>query len=213
MIQGIMYTPELAERWKNAMREANKAPDYVFDRFITSFSKSQLESKLEMIDLMLDCGLKPKRVALIAGWFGTYSVPLLFDNFPSIEYIENFEIDPTLKKISYKLHRNYKNNDQYKFSRKNAMLDKLVSDEDEQFDLVINTSCEHMYYMSHFRKINPYFRGWYVLQSNNDGSYDDHINPVNSASELAEQANIFQPDASSQKKLSNGMERYTVIGR
>ncbi len=82
------------------------------------------------------------------------------------------------------------------------------------FDFIINTSCEHMFPMTRFKQLN---RGLfnnvvYVLQSTNDDQYDDHINCVSSPEELAEQADIV-PEYMGSLTLSNGMERFMVIGR
>jgi len=82
------------------------------------------------------------------------------------------------------------------------------------FDLVINTSCEHMFPMKKFRELNGgNSNPIYVLQSSNDRQYDDHINCVDSADELADQAEIVDVMYSGEMKLSNGMTRYMVIGR
>ena len=53
----------------------------------------------------------------------------------------------------------------------------------------------------------------YVLQSSNDTQYDDHINCVNDADELAEQANLIDVMYAGEKLLPNGMIRFMVIGR
>ena len=55
----------------------------------------------------------------------------------------------------------------------------------------------------------------YVLQSSNDNhlQYDDHINCVNDADELAEQANLMDVMYAGEKLLANGMTRFMVIGR
>ena len=46
-----------------------------------------------------------------------------FDNFKTIEWIENFEIDKDIKNISYKLNKRYKDDKKYKISIKNIMFD------------------------------------------------------------------------------------------
>ena len=60
--------------------------------------------------------------------------------------------------------------------------------------MVINCSCEHMYPMSKFRELSNTgvnSNALYVLQSSDDTQYDDHINCVKDADELAEQANLI----------------------
>ena len=53
----------------------------------------------------------------------------------------------------------------------------------------------------------------YVLQSSNDTQHDDHINCVNDADELAEQANLIDVMYAGKKLLPNGTIRFMVIGR
>ena len=53
----------------------------------------------------------------------------------------------------------------------------------------------------------------YVLQSSDDTQYDDHINCVNDADELAEQANLIDVMYAGKKLLPNGMIRFMVIGK
>ena len=53
----------------------------------------------------------------------------------------------------------------------------------------------------------------YILQSSNDTQYDDHINCVNDADELADQANLVDILYAGEKLLPNGMTRFMVIGR
>ena len=63
----------------------------------------------------------------------------------------------------------------------------------------------------HFKSVRniPLF----VLQSTDDDQYDDHINCVSSAEELAEQAGLIDVKYMGSKTLSNGMTRFMVIGR
>jgi hypothetical protein len=80
-------------------------------------------------------------------------------------------------------------------------------------DLVINASCEHMYPMTRFRKLNYGKNYLYALQSTDDEQWDDHINCVSGPDELADQAGIVDLMYSGTKELNNGMKRFMVIGR
>ena len=110
------------------------------------------------------------------------------------------------------------------------MFEKIAKKEERfgAFDLIINTSCEHMFPMHRFRKINTsdssdghrygsdaVFGGdpIYVLQSTDEDKYDDHINCVSSPEELAKQANITEILYSGIKVLDSGMKRFMVIGK
>ena len=214
----LKFTPELAHDWKNALSDTQS---YIHRRVLDSMNASQLESKLWLIQELRYIH-QPISVAILAGWFSQYSVPLLFDNFGSIKWIENFEIDRDVKKISYKFNKRYKNNNTYKCETLNVMFDPIWKKQrktDILFDTIINTSCEHMFPMWKFKDINkslaaPEVKNYlYVLQSSNDDRYDDHINCVVDEDELIDQARLIDVLYSGKKRLSNGMTRFMVIGR
>ena len=64
-----------------------------------------------------------------------------------------------------------------------------------------------------FKELNLALNPIYILQSTNDTKYDDHINCVNSAEELIEQADLKEIYFSGLKVLDNGMTRFMVIGK
>jgi hypothetical protein len=202
----LKFTPNLANDWKNAL---STSESYLFKRVMDSMNESQLQSKLWIIQELVKLDIKPKRVAVLAGWFAQYIVPLLYDNFESVECIKNFEIDEDVKDISYKYNKRYKDSNRYQFSIKDVMMQII----EEDFDMVINCACEHMYPMQKFRELNPELDCHYVLQSTDEEQYDDHINCVGSSEELALQANITDVLYSGKKLLSNGMNRFMVIGK
>ena len=202
----LKFTPNLANDWKNAL---STSEPYVFKRVMDSMNESQLESKLWLIQELVKLDIKPKRVAILAGWFAQYIVPLLYDNFESIECIKNFEIDQDVKEISYKYNKRYKDSNKYQCSIKDVMMQIMEDD----FDIIINCACEHMYPMTKFYEWNPELQDpIYVLQSTDDDQYDDHINCVSSPEELVDQAKIADVLYSGTKVLPNGMNRFMVIG-
>jgi hypothetical protein len=84
----------------------------------------------------------------------------------------------------------------------------------DQFDLIINTSCEHMFPMWKFRELNPQMLDrLFILQSTNAREFEDHINCVDSEDELIDQAMLGTILYKGRKKLSNGMTRFMVIGK
>ena len=209
----LKYTPEMARDWKNA---TNYAKGYLHKRVLDSMNESQLISKMWLVQELLNLNIKPINISLLAGWFAQYTVPLLIDNFKTIEWIENFEMDRGIKNVAYKFNKRYKDDKKYKVSIKNVMFDNLVSLSSPNFDTVINCSCEHMYPMSKFRELSNTGvnnNTLYVLQSSDDTQYDDHINCVKSSEELADQAQLVDILYSGSKILSNGMKRFMVIGR
>jgi hypothetical protein len=209
----LKYTPEMAKDWKNAI---NASEGYLRKRVADSMNESQLVSKLWLVEELSNLNVKPVNISLLAGWFAQYIVPLLYDNIKSIEWIENFEMDRDIKRVAYKFNTRYKKEDKYKVSIKNVMFGNLISLSSPTFDTVINCSCEHMYPMSKFKKLKNTGvddNALYILQSSNDTQYDDHINCVNDADELADQANLIDVLYAGEKLLPNGMTRFMVIGR
>jgi hypothetical protein len=204
----LKFTPELANDWKNAL---SSSEPYLFKRVMDSMNQSQLESKLWIIQELIKLGVKPKRVAILAGWFAQYIVPLLYDNFESVEWVENFEIDQDVKRLSYKFNKRLKEDKKYRTLITNVMFDRIQSG----MDTIINCACEHMYPMWKFRELNETFQKnpLYILQSSNDEQHEDHINCVNSEEELIDQARIKDVIYSGSKILSNESTRFMVIGR
>jgi hypothetical protein len=209
----LKYTPEMARDWKNAI---NSLDGYMEKRVWDSMNESQLVSKMWLVKELSNLNVKPVNISLLAGWFAQYIVPLLYDNIKSIEWIENFEMDRDIKRIAYKFNTRYKKDDKYKVTIRNVMFGNLISLSSPTFDTVINCSCEHMYPMSKFKELKNTGvndDALYILQSSNDTQYDDHINCVNDADELADQANLAEILYAGEKLLPNGMTRFMVIGR
>ena len=207
----LKFTPELANDWKNALNSTETSMPYVFKRVMDSLNSSQLQSKLWLIEDLNCLEIKPTNVCLIAGWYAQYVVPLLLDTFSSIQLIENFEIDKDIREMTYRFNKRFKDEDKYRVVIKNIMFKELSKEQD--FDLVINCACEHMFPMWKFREINEEQDPVYVLQSSDDDTHDDHINCVQSTDELIEQARIVDVLYSGSIKLHNGTTRFMVIGQ
>lgn len=211
MVNYIQYTPELANDWKQASADVRKNYPHQFRRTLDASTASQLESKLWVVDelLKLPDTIEHLRVALLGGWFANFITPLLIDEL-YVSTVFNYEIDNDVKEISYKYNKRYKDSNKYQCSIKDIMMKTLEDD----FDIIINCACEHMYPMTKFYEWNPKLQDpLYVLQSTDDDQYDDHINCVKDEFHLAEQANIVDIKYMGSKKLSNNMTRYMVIGR
>ena len=223
----LEFRPKLAEDWKNAISAGVNLEignyQYLTKRVFDSMNASQLESKIWLVETLEKFDVQPKRVALLAGWFAQYIVPLMFDTFPKCEWIENFEIDHDVAPISYKFNKRYKDENRYKINMRNVMIKplKFVQNpntpipKDDIYDVVINCACEHMYPMWKFRELNNAVQKnpLLVLQSSNDNQHEDHINCVESEDELIDQARIKHVVYSGSKILSNKSTRFMVIGR
>jgi len=208
MVEYIKYTTDVANNWSRAWSETEKQRPWAYQRLLDSSTKSQLQSKLWLANELEKLNLHFKKVALIGGWFAQYITPLLIDNF-NVNSVHNYDIDKDAQIISYKFNRRYKEQGKYLADTKNVFIKSFK----ENYDIIINTSCEHMYYMKKIKQLNPTLNSIYVLQSTDDDSYDDHINCVCNANELSEQADIKEIYYSGSKVLDNGMTRFMVIGK
>ena len=205
MVDYIKYTSEVADDWKQSIADVSKDYPYLFKRILDCSTSSQLQSKLwvinELKNLIEDVEIfRPKNVAILGGWYANFITELLLSNI-SPKFIQNFEIDEDAKNISYKFNKRYKDTELYKCDVRDVMWEPI---DGEQYQLIINTSCEHMFPMTRFYSLNKFKKPpVYVLQSTDDTQWDDHINCVSSPKELIEQAYILKRKVS----LLGGDER------
>ena len=218
MVDHIRFTIEIAEDWKSVLSLIHH-DEYIhcIKRIRDASTSSQLQSKLWLVSEIVNLNIKVDRVVLLAGWYANFIIPLLVDELGA-SFIHNFEIDQDVKQLSYKFNKRYKDEKKYKCYIVDVMFSPIwqyMKVGESCFDLVINTSCEHMFPMRKFLKMNRGFldNPIYVLQSTDDDQYDDHINCVSSPDELAEQANFVDVLYSGTKVLDNGMNRFMVIGK
>jgi len=208
MVDYIKYTVETANNWSRAWSETQKQKPWAMKRLSDSSTISQMQSKLWLIVELKKLNLYFKKVALIGGWYAQYITPLLIDNL-NVDIIHNYDIDTDAQLISYKFNRRYKEQGKYQAFTRNVFVKPFA----EHYDMIINSSCEHMYYMKKIKELNPALNPIYVLQSTNETKYDDHINCVKNEKELAEQGDLTEIYFSGSKILNNGMTRFMVIGK
>lgn len=219
MVDYIPYTSDTANNWQRAMLQCQKERPWAYGRLIESMNSSQLEGKLWLGTEMKRLDIQPKKVALLAGWYAHYMTAILIDHLGA-KSVTNFEIDEDAHYIGFKFNRRYKNEEKYKSMRKNVMVKRLLTDVakrngDDPYDVVVNTSCEHMYPMWKFREINHEMENAiYVLQSTNQREHcEDHINTVNSPEELIDQARLLDVWFKGAMVLPNTFTRFMVIGK
>lgn len=208
MVDYIKYDFLTANNWSRTWSETIRERPWTIKRLEDSSTISQLQSKLWIATELEKLNLYYKKVALIGGWFAQYITPILIDNL-NVDIVHNYDIDKDAQLISYKFNRRYKEQNKYRSISTNVFTNPLV----EHYDMIINTSCEHMYYMKKIKELNPGLNAIYILQSTNETKYDDHINCVKDEKELAEQGDIKEIYFSGSKVLDNKMTRFMVIGK
>jgi len=129
-------------------------------------SKQWLCEKLEPI-IATECNYSPK-IALLGGWYGMTAFLLLNRNNIDIKYIRSFDLDPTCEAIADMINENWVF-DSWKFK---AMTGDINSIDFSEFDIIINTSTEHIDGRDWFDKLHN--DQIIAIQSNNM-PHDDHI--------------------------------------
>lgn len=214
MVDGLTLSPSAVNDWARAFHFVAKYKPWVNDRLKDASTISQVQSKTWMISELSKLNLQTNNVALLGGWFAHIVTPLLLEKLKAGR-VTNYEIDRDAKKISYKFNNRYIKQNRYFAVEKNVMLNKIYDDNrlERRFDLVINTSCEHMFPMKRFLNLNSKMNCVYALQSTDLDTYDDHINCVASEQELVDQSGLNQIYFQGSRKLDNGMTRFMVIGK
>lgn len=177
--------------------------------FADSLSNTQYQSKKWLVESIQSLNIKPNKVIILGGWYGSYLIPLLNESFhPS--YILLTDRDPNLLTVAEQLHNC--------FYQTNSNIRTAVLDVEKQidllhnteYDLVINTSCEHMHSLDQIRTANK--DTIYVFQSCDKGSDPGHINPASSTDQLKDQVKLDRVLFSGRYELGH-KTRYMVIGQ
>ena len=199
--------------WFNSLKLCLDRYPYLDKRLYVSLTQQHAEGKLWIKEKLYDLGMHFDNTIIVGGWYCQYLAYALSEY---TDYMCNYEIDPDAVNISKTFNRYQK--DKFSAKQKDLNIEYLDGAHFEmgRIELVVNTSCEHMFPMSHMRtRIEKQMAHTplYVLQSTDEDKYVDHINCVRDPEELAEQANITHIYYSGTKTLCNGMKRFMVIGR
>jgi len=170
--------------------------------FIKSYSENQFAAKswlVEHLKIHTIADNKNKEVWILGSWYGTILVPL----------IQRTLINPTIHMVDY----DSENLEVARLFHKDVIthcLDVTFDLPELDTDIIINTSCEHMYPM----KDIP-MHGLCFYHSNNFREDLAHINCVDSVEELAEQSGIENPEMHEMlfHRYDDHHKRYMVIGR
>ena len=188
--------------FKNIMREGRHNTD-----LLDSFSPNQFKSKEMLIKMVNDLNMvdSNSEIVILGGWYGSILIP-------AFKYVKRITlIDLNDQVIGLAKRRLFNHYDNVDFITSDVWNENRLG-RIQNANLIINTSCEHMYPMKKIKELNPDLKAWFVLQSTNEDKFDDHINCVNSTKELAEQGGLKQILYEGQITLDNGMTRFMVIG-
>jgi|TARA_Y100000310_G_scaffold89057_1_gene86201 hypothetical protein len=177
------------------MGAAKEAPDC---NYIDAHSNYQVESKIWLIERLITLNKKFDNAVFIGGWLGISS----FWSYKKdiMNNITNIDIDEDAIKFSKKLN-------EYNHGVK-SIVDNADEHDYSEYDLVINTSSEHMT-EDWFKKVK---KGTTVaLQTNDFHDIVEHINTVNNLKELEEKYPMSEVLFSGTKDCDR-YNRFMLIG-
>jgi hypothetical protein len=136
-----------------------------------AFRIKMMQSKAWLIQKFLEQKIdKSKSILIVGGWLGFTSWVLFKNGYGNITEID---VDSRLHEFSMHLNR-------FNHNFKHIPVDVNQTDT-SMYDVIINTSCEHIIDSSWFDNTNS--NCMFVLQSNNINT-PDHINKCNSIDEM-----------------------------
>lgn len=179
------------------MQKTN-TPNAMF--FAESFKPNQIQCKKWLVEEILNTSMNLDRVLVLGSW-NSVLLYELFKHYGSVNWFDFLDIDPTVH-----LHRDrYFEINHMEKNYSSVVMDATEFSDYEGYDLVINTSCEHM-------KDIPAVHGpLYAIQSNDYVSVPDHINCVKSTKQLASQNNITEILYQGTRNMGH-YNRFMVIG-
>jgi hypothetical protein len=171
-----------------------------------ALSSGQLVSKLLIATIIIDEIYQQQQedgiyeIAIVGGWIGTLA-KLLVDRVPDAN-ITSIDIDPRCRGIA----EQYVN--QYKFTALTADMYQYTGY--HLYDLIINTSCEHIADLREWLSLIPKGKR-VILQSNNADDIVGHINTVKSTDEFIAKAGLTKVEQVYQLEFPM-YTRYTLVG-
>ena len=171
--------------------------------FAKSFSENQVMAKswlVEHLAMSSAASIKNKRITILGSWYGTVLVPLLRYYLKDISSITLIDYDKEAMKIAKWMHEDIIT----------EVKDISFDVKKVEADIIINTSCEHMWQMKDIE-----MNGLCAFQSNDFTQEDAHVNCVFSLAEFKEQTGITDIHYEGERPFDdyNDCKRFMLIGR
>lgn len=174
-----------------------------------ALNRNQMTSKKWLVEKLYDVtGGDVAHVCILGGWYGVLGALLLHDPRFKVEKVTSVDIDPNCEDVALSLNRTHAETGAFQFLNANMFeLDYAKHD----FNLVINTSCEHVENLPDWFDLIP--DGTFLtLQSNNYFGIEGHVNCVNNLEEFKAQVPIASVNFEGALELKK-YTRFMVIGR
>jgi hypothetical protein len=164
-----------------------------------AFHTNQIQSKKEAILGFDTISKNATSVLYIGSWLG-FLTRVLIEKYPSINFYE-VDMDTRCKEVSGRFNYTFKNY----LGHESTNIDKFKAI--NEFDTVINLSCEHMT-TDWYNRIKP---GTQLIIQSNNLVIDDHINNCKSLDDFKSKYPLSEIKYSQTLKL-NVFDRFTIAG-
>jgi hypothetical protein len=169
---------EHLHHWMQAIRQS---PDPI--RTLDAFWAGQIKSKEWLIENLRPYVTKDSSIDIHGGWVGVLASMLFQSGLPIIK-IRSIDIDYKVQSTANTMNKGEETNG--KFTALMANMCDIASD----YDVIINTSCEHISQPQYDLWLNKQHKNsLFVLQSNNY-QIDEHVRIASSLEEFEQQSQI-----------------------
>jgi len=174
-----------------------------------ALNRNQITSKKWLVDTLFDVvGGRLGRICVVGGWYGVLGALLLHDKRFTIASVCSVDRDESCREVADSLNRTHVESG--KFKSLTADMVKLDY-RDGGYDLVINTSCEHLPAIGNWLKRIPEDM-LLVLQSNDYYGIEGHVSCVDDLGAFKRQAPLSTVMFEGQRKIGT-YTRFMLIGR
>lgn len=179
--------------WSHALEYITHSFPWRYRDFALANTERQYRHKCNLIENLSLCADPDKGMTfwILGSWYGHIIIPLIAHYFPKIKNIIAFDFDDEVHELCWLFNKRL--NDKIIREKCDVNFDLLFGKsgwfEDEYPpDIIINTACEHMYYMKHLelKHTNPILG----FQTNNYDLEDAHVNCCNTLEEFKTQSGI-----------------------
>lgn len=168
--------------------------------FMESLRPTQIACKRWLVQEICNYRMHWPKVLVLGSW-NSVLLYELFNTYGDVDWFDFLDNDP----ITHKHRDMYFDVNSLTKNYNSIEMDAIEFSDHGSYDLVINTSCEHM------PDIPAVYGPLYALQSSDQEEVDDHTNCVKESRLLAKKNNISNRMFEGKKSLGNH-NRYMVIG-
>lgn len=185
-------------------------PQHQIDDFADSFSKTQYTSKKWLVETLAKQELpQSPSILILGGWYGSFLVPMLQQQYPDCSILLTDQQSEPLSVAEYLHKARYMGTAKIRMGVVDVEKD-IQRIQNQYFDVVINTSCEHMGNLHNIRVANP--NALYVFQACDEKDDPGHINPIETTDVLLDQCQLDSVLYRGRLDLGH-KNRFMVIGK